>query len=358
MDFKVINSNAPAEWVPAAEQVKSPFNASVAMERLDAGIAGALVHTTAMRRLQDVSFLGAIDYSTFWSKPEPHLTSRYHHSVGVALLAEHAACKLALCDMDRHIAVAAALLHDIGHGPLSHSLEKSFEESFGINHHIATEQLLNGHTEAAQELRAVLDQFNVRHEEVTALMEGKSRHPLNWLFGGPINFDTVEGILRAANVSKANITLQPETVIDAALSVMKLDENAERSLNVVDEFWSIKSLMYTQVVRGSIGVMSDYKCQIYFDSHKDEFSADVFGWSEKKIAKKFPELFLMLRDKLQTRWSAPVEIPYVKRTFFICHTAESSLPVEEFFQKRYLQSKDADWLSMAEPVQRNQKELW
>lgn len=38
--------------------------------------------------------------------------------------------------------VSAALLHDIGHAPLSHSMESSFFDSYGIDHHIASSQVV------------------------------------------------------------------------------------------------------------------------------------------------------------------------------------------------------------------------
>lgn len=356
MDHRTPQTNDCVQFKHEDAPAKSnPFWARTSMPQLMPEITGALIHTAAVQRLRNVSFLGAIDHSSFRPKAAgQHLTSRFDHSVGVAALADYAARKLDLGERDRHVSVAAALLHDIGHGPLSHSLERSFEEAFGINHHIVTEQLLNGTSEVAHELRSALAKFDVDPREVAALMEGKSTHPMNWLFGGPINLDTVEGILRTVKyLPRTKITLKPEGVIDAALSVMKRDDRADESVRVVDQFWVTKGLMYTQVVRGQVGVISDYKCQVYFDRNQHRFHAEIFRWTDAEVDKKFPELFESLRSERGHDWSETASwratvIPFIRRHFFLCH-ANPSLPAEEFFRKRYRQSKVVDHLTIQAP---------
>ncbi|MES2950458.1 MAG: HD domain-containing protein [Pseudomonadota bacterium] len=333
--------NSPEEWLPSIGQARRPFDARWLLPRLTDGIGFALSQTAALQRLRKISFLGAIDYTGFPSKRTAcYLTSRFDHSVGVAALADYASQKLGHTLIQRNVAVAAALLHDAGHGPLSHSLEGSFEESFGINHHLATEQLLKSNSEASVELRAVLEKFGVRAEEASILMQGESEHPLNWLFKGPINFDTVEGILRAASYVPLKHGLQATALIDATISVMRGDDQAEDSVRKLDEFWRLKGLIYNQVVRGRIGVVSDFKCQSFFSSHKEKFTPEHFSLDDEAIAEVFPALFEWLRESAYPETCRlEANIPYLKRNFLIHSDFSGLRSGNQYLFQRYRQAK-------------------
>lgn len=334
------------EWLPSVGQVRRPFDARWLLPRLSDGIGLALSQTAALQRLRKISFLGAIDYTEFPSKrTASYLTSRFDHSVGVAALADYASQKLSLAPFHRNVAVAAALLHDAGHGPLSHSLEGSFEESFGINHHLATDQLLKSNSEASVELRTVLEKFDVRAEDASTLMQGESEHPLNWLFKGPINLDTVEGILRAASYVPLKHGLKATALIDAAISVMRGNDQAEDSVRKLDEFWRLKGLIYNQVVRGRVGVVSDFKCQVFFSSHKEKFSAEHFSSDDDAIAEVFPALFEWLQESASPETCRiEANIPYLKRNFLIHSDLSGLRSGNQYLFQRYRQTKLQSYL--------------
>src|SRR5690349_3257178 len=88
------------------------------------------INCACVKRLEDISFLGAIE------KLGPSNTSgagsRLDHTIGVAYLAYLGTFNVN--ETERNTAIAAALLHDIGHGPLSHSSEPFFKKAFGIDH--------------------------------------------------------------------------------------------------------------------------------------------------------------------------------------------------------------------------------
>jgi putative nucleotidyltransferase with HDIG domain len=109
-----------------------------------------LILTEAFQRLGSVRFLGGIDY-LFVRNPNgaPGNTryTRLQHSLGVARLALEYSSIFGLSAADRQLIVAAALLHDIGHAPLSHSIEPVFRECFAIDHHDATKDIIFGHVQ-------------------------------------------------------------------------------------------------------------------------------------------------------------------------------------------------------------------
>ncbi len=80
------------------------------------------------KRLQGISQLG------FVSKIFPGaLHTRYLHSLGVMYVVDKLAKKLLLTEDERQILRLAALLHDIGHYPLSHDLELAYKKSNKLN---------------------------------------------------------------------------------------------------------------------------------------------------------------------------------------------------------------------------------
>ena len=93
-----------------------------------------LVDTAPFQRLRRVRQLGPA-FLTFHGAE----SSRFTHSLGVFHLARRAFERLLTLAPEletyRGLLYAAALLHDIGHGPLSHT----GEEMFGL-HHEATGQ--------------------------------------------------------------------------------------------------------------------------------------------------------------------------------------------------------------------------
>ena len=87
-----------------------------------------IMDTKVFKRLQDISFLGAIDYTSRNKKRH----NRYNHSISVGTLALYYATLMQLSDYESRHLVLAALLHDIGHGPLSHSMEPAFQKDMGF----------------------------------------------------------------------------------------------------------------------------------------------------------------------------------------------------------------------------------
>ena len=88
-----------------------------------------LIDSSPFQRLRRIKQLGPA-YLTFHSAE----SSRFTHSLGVFHLARRAINHLSTIDSKlkdyRFILYGAALLHDLGHGPLSHTSE----EIFNIKH--------------------------------------------------------------------------------------------------------------------------------------------------------------------------------------------------------------------------------
>src|SRR5690606_39154141 len=81
----------------------------------------SIIHTNAFKRLHGITFLGAIGLTNKIGKKRD--ISRAEHSINVASLAYKISTARKYDDeLTKHLCVAG-LLHDIGHFPLSHSVE-------------------------------------------------------------------------------------------------------------------------------------------------------------------------------------------------------------------------------------------
>jgi HD superfamily phosphohydrolase len=297
-----------------------------------------VVTTIAFQRLKHIRFLGGIDYLVV---PAPNglrgntRYTRYQHSIGVAWLASLYASKLSLDAAHRRLVCVAALMHDIGHAPLSHSLEPVFKDAFGLDHHGATKKILTGEVPLGRELYRLLRDKNVNIDHVLAIISGEG-FECHGFFGGPINFDTIEGILRAHAYTqrKSNFT-NPEIVLEAAIN-----RKTERDKSVVDEFWSYKDRVYRHFINSRMGVLADFACQEFMRKFIKKINEKDYYTTELQLFRKLPGLRELLTSRsfeLDVKTLFDQQVAYKSRRFFVDVTGD-------FFKRqdnyRYRQTKN------------------
>jgi hypothetical protein len=152
-----------------------------------------LLDTAAFQRLRYVRQLG-LAHLVY-----PGAThSRFEHALGAFHLAQETVRVLsasggldALPVDEGPVVVAAALLHDIGHYPFSHSLEE-----LGVPHHETVAGPLLCEGEVAATLRAEFAPD--APERILALVRGESASPLQGLISGSIDLDKIDYLKRDA----------------------------------------------------------------------------------------------------------------------------------------------------------------
>lgn len=270
--------------------------------------------------------------------------TRYQHSLGVARLALHYANLTGLPNQDRRLIYAAALLHDIGHAPLSHSLEPIFEMEFGLNHHIATEDIVTGRVELGREVYQTLRRFGIDPGQVLEIVGGEV-DPFQGFFSGPINFDTIEGILRSRRYVKANaIGPTPVDVVSAAVL-----RKTETDRQIVDSFWKCKDDVYKFIIRSRDGILVDYLCQCVMKGNMQKLSKRDFFSTERYLFRKLPELRVVLaisRFHSAGREALSKPVSYKARHFYVDTNADFFAWDDE---KRYRQNKQDRSLSALAP---------
>jgi HD superfamily phosphohydrolase len=304
-----------------------------------------LLTTRAVRRLKSIRFLGGIDYVLV---PWPNASgrnkryTRHQHSLGVTRLAALYSAEQQLSEHEFRVVCAAALLHDVGHAPLSHSLEPIFYEYFGVEHHRTSEDIICGRVPIGRDVYNYLRAYHVDVEHVAALATGRESG-FHDFFGGPINFDTIEAILRCrVMVGPVEHLPTPEEVTCAALR-----RASEMDRRLVDSFWAYKDQMYRYLINSPAGVLSDAVCQAFMRSNIARFSAVDYLSTEREVFSKLPGLRRLLRSRIFTAEAAeyvPAELPFMERTFFVD-------PATNFFARddtrRYRQRKELRRLAIS-----------
>ncbi|MFC7082133.1 HD domain-containing protein [Halorussus caseinilyticus] len=149
-------------------------------------LAADLLETPELQRLRHIKQLSTVRLVY----PSANHT-RFEHSLGVYYLAREA-CSLLDVEGQRAKAVrAAALLHDVGHGPYGHQTEGIIERRLGKHHDEVDDLLGEGR------LADVLESHGLDPEEVAGLVAGEGK--LGQLVAGELDVDRMDYLVRDAH---------------------------------------------------------------------------------------------------------------------------------------------------------------
>ncbi|HEX7175309.1 MAG TPA: HD domain-containing protein [Pyrinomonadaceae bacterium] len=203
-----------------------------------------LVDCYEVQRLRRVKQLGLALYTYQGAEH-----SRFSHSLGALHLMTRVLDRLgetcAIDEKDRAAARAAALLHDIGHGPFSHVMEKVL----GFHHEdLTVAAALSTETEVGQLLRDFSPDLPRR---VADIIEGKFQPAyLAQLVSSQLDVDRMDYLLRDSLMTGAKYGIYDLEWIVNALAV---DEEADRiyvtarGIHAVEEYLQARYYMFRQV---------------------------------------------------------------------------------------------------------------
>lgn len=152
-----------------------------------------LINTHEFQRLRRIRQLGT-SYLTFHGAEH----SRFSHSLGVYEITRRIISQFERAEYpdwpqeERMVALCAALLHDLGHGPFSHSIEQAFQ----MHHEDWTCKIVLGDTEVGSVLRRMGDDFP---EKVASVICKNYDNPIVVnLVSSPLDADRMDYLLRDA----------------------------------------------------------------------------------------------------------------------------------------------------------------
>jgi HD superfamily phosphohydrolase len=149
-------------------------------------LAADLLDTPEVQRLRYIKQLSTVRLVY----PSANHT-RFEHSLGVYHLAREALSQLGVGESRAKAVRAAALLHDVGHGPYGHQTEAIIQRRLGRHHDEVGDLLAQGR------LATVLEAHGLDPEEVAALVAGEGK--VGQLVAGELDVDRMDYLVRDAH---------------------------------------------------------------------------------------------------------------------------------------------------------------
>ncbi|HEC81102.1 MAG TPA: HD domain-containing protein, partial [Thermoplasmatales archaeon] len=310
------------------------------------GIFLDLLECPELQRLHNIKQLGFAD------KVFPGANhTRLEHSLGAYKMASSAAEILSLSEDERLLIECAALLHDIGHGPFSHTLESILRSWFGVDHVDITERILLKEEEVFEEGEKrfidfpsavdILDQYGVNRKDIIDLikgdLKGKQKY-LAQLLNSPIDVDQLDYLLRdgyytgvAYGTIDVNRFFQTLTIHNNNLAIQR------KGVNVVESILMARGLMYSSVYFHKTVRIAELMLSKAIELTEDAEPFEFYRYTDA-------EMFALLKNKGEFQREMVTRLKY-RRLFkqaYMLHTVEHE--------------KDDEIKRLENPRYRNEKE--
>lgn len=241
-----------------------------------------LINTKEFQRLRRIKQLGT-SFLTFHGAEH----TRFHHSLGVYEIARQLIDQFHQYpewdDRNRELLLAAALLHDVGHGPFSHA----FEHVFSVRHEVWTEQIILGDTE----VNRVLSEMGVGFAEEVAAIINKT-HPnrliVNML-SSQLDVDRMDYLLRDAHFAGVSYG---KFDLERMLRVLRPDEDQvvvkQSGMHTIEDYIMRRYQMYWQVYLHPATRSSDLLLKAILERAQELYEA---GYVFKMTPRHFLPIF-------------------------------------------------------------------
>ncbi|HIW33242.1 MAG TPA: HD domain-containing protein [Candidatus Paenibacillus intestinavium] len=239
-----------------------------------------LINTSEFQRLRRIRQLGTT-YLTFHGAEH----SRFSHSLGVYEITRKIISQFERYNYpdwpkeERLIALCAALLHDVGHAPFSHSIEEIFE----TDHEEWTIAILLGDTEINKVLRGNSEQLPQKVAQVI-----KKTYPQSIvvsLISSQLDADRMDYLLRDAYYTGTNYG---NFDLERILRVLRPHEGSivvkESGMHAVEHYLMSRYQMYWQVYFHPVTRSSEIILRQIFKRAKQLFEEKyTFKWMDSAI---------------------------------------------------------------------------
>jgi HD superfamily phosphohydrolase len=237
-----------------------PLHGAIALDRRHPAEALAidLIDTPPFQRLRRIRQLGPA-YLTFHGAE----SSRFTHSLGVLHLARQALRALQrqnpeqaeTLEAESGLLYAAALLHDLGHAPYSHS----GEEMFGLRHESWSGRLIRQHPALRDRLEA--HRPGLANAVADLLEYGRCPHQaIKALVSSQLDCDRLDYLLRDSYSTGANYGRLDLERIVASLCLAPDGQLAlhPKGLMAVEHYLVVRNLMYRSVYNHRLNVVCNW----------------------------------------------------------------------------------------------------
>ena len=251
-----------------------------------------LIQTKEVQRLRRIKQLGGT-YMVFHTAEH----SRFSHSLGVYEMARQMIRALfhreiELDEEERLLILSAALLHDLGHGPFSHSFESVFE----VRHEVFTERIIMENTE----VNAVLENYQPGFAKKVRDVINKtySNALVINIISSQLDADRLDYLLRDAYFTGAPYG---EIDVDRILRTMRVINNKivykVSGMHAIEDYLMSRYQMYWQVYLHSTGRSFDLIIQNMLRRVRELIESD---YEFKKPIDDLRNLFLQAEPSIET----------------------------------------------------------
>lgn len=267
------------------------------------------VHGTILLDGPALALVGTREFQRLWGIRQTgfaHLVfpganhTRLEHSLGTYWVAGQMADRLGLTESSRRRVTSAALLHDLGHGPFSHTLDGPMKEVLGMSHEGVSRARIEGNDPSwppgRVEVPGVLERFGLRPSEVADLVDPSRRaspRPLERaILHSAVDADRIDYLQRDAHYTGVG-----HGAVDAGrlMGTIRADAGriafAEKGRSAVEGFLVGRALMYSTVYYHKTVRAAEMMAQAAVERQPGypEVARDEFRWTDG-------ELLTRLRD--------------------------------------------------------------
>jgi HD superfamily phosphohydrolase len=231
--------------------IRDPIHGNIKLK----GLFLDLIEAPEIQRLYNIKQLG-LAHLVF---PGAHHT-RLEHSLGTYFISCKVSDNLDLDKKDKELIACAAFLHDIGHGPFSHTLEYILRDALNVDHVDLTEKLIYGEYTIFDEneremvnsknIFDILDKYEINPKEIIDIIRGKTSKKgyLSQILNSSIDVDQLDYLIRdgyytgvAYGTIDIDRFLQILTIFNNQLAIIK------KGVGVIENILMARALMYSSV---------------------------------------------------------------------------------------------------------------
>ena len=231
-----------------------------------------LIDTFAFQRLRRIKQLGAASFLFHGAE-----SSRFTHSIGVFCVARKIYKKLLEIDNrfkdQKLIAYGASLLHDLGHGPLSHTSESIFDH----NHENWSKKLILNY----DPITNILKKYDKNlPQDISELFDGSGSNlkPIKTLISSEIDCDRLDYLLRDSyNTGTKYGSVDLERIISAL--TLSPDGNIAikpKGVIAIEHFLVLRNIMYRTIYNHRINEICNWILEKIIFTIKNNFNKDIW----------------------------------------------------------------------------------
>ena len=217
----------------SAKVIRDPIHGDIFLTEAELRV----VDTPEFQRLRRIKQLGM----TYLVYPSANHT-RFEHSLGALHLAGRLALRLGLDEEEAVLVRMASLLHDLGHGPLSHTSEELLARYLNTSH-----ESISAETIKSSSIAEVLTDSGLDPEQIVEIISGDAGY-LSRMVSGEFDIDRMDYLVRDAHHTGVGYGIID---LDRLINTIEIRDNLlvvnERGLRAVEGLLVARFLMIPTV---------------------------------------------------------------------------------------------------------------